>query len=171
MVNDGPAGSLHVIGDVVHLLAAGVWLGALLPLAILVLHSLCQQDAVDAQTIYHGLDGFSGIGLAVVAILILTGLINSWFLIGLSHWRELFTTAYGIALLVKLGFFFGMLALAALNRFHLTPRLNVAIEQGRSIAVSLGSLRRSVLIETGLALFVLAAVSVLGTLEPPISGG
>lgn len=169
--DQGWPGLLHLGGDVLHLLTAGVWIGALVPLGVLILHSHRAQSEEHARAAHVGLISFSGIGLAVVALLVLTGLINSWFLIGPSHWRALLTTAYGISLIVKLGLFGLMLLLAAANRFRLTPQLHIVLAGDGSMAAALRSLRTSVVTETVLALLVLGAVAFLGTLAPPVSSG
>jgi copper resistance protein D len=83
---------------------------------------------LSARAACYGLDRFSAIGSAVIVSLILSGLINSWFLIGVANWRALFTTAYGVALLIKLALFALMLALAAMNRFRWAPRLRDELE-------------------------------------------
>ena len=167
--DDGIAGFVHLSSDVLHLLAAGVWIGALVPLSMLVLHSIRTRTDASAKVTYQALERFSGIGPAVVAILILTGLVNSWFLIGLENWRELFTTAYGLALILKLILFGGMLLLAAANRFWLSSRLGADLTASQSVAEGLRALRMSVFTETALAVLVLATVALLGTLEPPIA--
>lgn len=167
--DEGVAGLVHLSGDVLHLLAAAVWIGALAPLSVLILQSLRIGNEFSVRMTYEALETFSGIGPAVVAILILTGLVNSWFLIGLENWRELFTSAYGVALIVKLILFGGMLLLAAVNRFWLSPRLGKNLTASRSGADALRALRVSVSTETALAVLVLAAVALFGTLEPPIA--
>ena len=172
----GLAGGMHAGADVLHLLAAGVWIGALVPLSILILLSFQKQTREDALATYHGLEHFSGIGLAIVAVIVLTGTVNSWFLIGIERWRMLFTTPYGLTLVFKLALFGLMLLLAAANRFFLSPRLGYAVGNSGTAAdpiglkIALRSLRRSVFTETVLAFVVLAAVAFLGTLEPPIVG-
>jgi putative copper resistance protein D len=173
--DEGLASGIHAGADVLHLLAAGVWIGALLPLSLLILFSFRKQTRDDALATYVGLESFSGIGLAVVAVIVLTGVVNSWFLIGLERWRMLFTTPYGLTLVFKLALFGIMLLLAAGNRFLLSPRLGYAVgshdtgAESIKLKTALHSLRTSVLTETVLALLVLAAVAFLGTLEPPIS--
>ena len=169
----GLTGGIHLGADVLHLLAAGVWIGALLPLSILLVLSLRRQTMGDARATYEGLESFSRLGLAVVAVLVLTGAVNSWFLIGLGQWRALFTTSYGLTLVLKLALFGLMLLLAAGNRFFLSPRLGYIVrnrEKGAGLRIALRALRRNVLTETMLALLVLAAVAFLGTLEPPVAG-
>ena len=172
-MGSGWPGAIHLGGDVLHLWVAGVWSGALLPLGILILGALRSQQSDDTHAACYGLDRFSAIGTVVVATLILSGLINSWFLIGISNWRALFTTTYGMALLIKLGLFALMLVLAAMNRFRLAPRLRHELaddKEDRSTAAPLRALKTSVFIETALAVLILSAVGVLGTLAPPISG-
>ena len=169
--DDGAAGALHLGGDLLHLLGAGVWIGALVPLGLLVLSSLRTRSEKTAYFTYAALERFSGIGPGVVAVLILTGLINSWFLIGIDRPGALFTTLYGQLLLIKLVFFAGMLALATANRCRLSPDLGAALRNGEAMEIALRKLRQSVLSETALALLVLLAVSWFGTLEPPAGGG
>ena len=166
--DDGLAGVVHLTGDLLHLFAAGVWLGALVPLSVLIMQSLRTEHVSDAHATYHALESFSAIGASVVAVLLFSGIINSWFLIGWNQMAALVTTTYGLALSLKLILFGAMLLLAANNRFHLSPRLAHGIDrQGSTDA--LRALRFSLLTETGLALLVLTAVAFLGTLEPPVS--
>jgi len=168
--DSGWQGVLHLSADAVHLLSAGVWIGALVPLGILILRSLATNAAKDADVVIHGLEQFSGIGPMIVAVLILSGLVNSWFLVGIAQWSALFTSGYGIALTIKLILFGGMLLLAAINRYRLSPALVTAVENTRSPARVLRSLRAALLFELGLSVLVLAAVALLGTWEPPIAG-
>ena len=165
--DEGPSGLAHLAADVLHLLAAGVWLGALVVFAIL----LSRKTAAEAELhgLHRALARFSGIGSAAVAILLATGLVNSWFLVGPAHLAGLVQTPYGLLLLAKVALFAAMLALAAANRFQLTPRLAAALAGRTSATRAVAALRRSVLLETAAAFAVLAVVSVLGTLAPPSS--
>lgn len=169
-IGTGSGAQLHLGADVIHLLAAALWLGALVPLGVLLLRSHHADSMANQHRIARGLARFSTIGPTVIALLILTGLLNSWYLIGLDHWAALFDTAYGVSLLVKLGLFGGMLALAAINRFELTPRLRAASISAVHGGSVLRALRSSLLAECLLGLLVIASVAVLGTLEPPVSG-
>jgi len=169
-VDRGLAGVVHLGGDLLHLLAAAIWVGALLPLAVLVRRSIGSGAPAETRAAQYGLDRFSAIGISVVVVLALSGVINSWYLIGPTHWRALFTTRYGIVLLIKLGLFGMMLVLAALNRYGTAPALRRDIDAQRPTQPALRVLRVTVLTEAALALLVLIAVSLLGTLPPPISG-
>jgi putative copper resistance protein D len=116
------------------------------------------------QTFHRALARFSGIGSALVAVLLLTGLVNGWVLIGLDRLDALWTTAYGQLLTLKLALFTAMVILAAMNRFRHTPAF------GRNYGdAGLETLRRSIALEALAGLAVLALVAWLGTLEPMAS--
>jgi putative copper resistance protein D len=168
-MDSGAAGMLHRGGDVLHLLAAAVWIGALVALSIQVLSAIASRTQVDAAVAGRAITRFSGVGSAVVATLIVTGAINSWFLIGPARWRDLFTTAYGRSLDVKLALFALMLVVACINRYRLAPALKAANAASSDTLLPLKALRRSLIAETALALFVFAVVAVLGSLAPPVS--
>jgi len=156
---------LHLVADGAHLLAAGTWLGGLLALAYLLVLARRSplEHAADARAAFVR---FSGIGSITVAALVGSGLINAWFLVGSVS--KLATTPYGQLLVVKLCLFSGMLALAALNRFHLVPSLVEAQENSAPLASSLRRLHRSVLGERVLGLMIVLIVSYLGTMQPGI---
>jgi putative copper resistance protein D len=59
-----------------------------------------------------------------------------------------------------------MLALAAANRFHLTPDLYSALDDPEDLGPAISRLKRSLAMETLLALGLLALVSIMGTLAP-----
>lgn len=168
-IGTGSAGLLHRGTDILHLLAAGIWVGALLALSLMVVHSLQTLTPADTRLIAHGLERFSAIAPAAVSILTLTGLVNSRYLVGLEHWRALFNTPYGLALIVKLMLFVLMLVVAAIHRFWLAPQLQATLSKSASAAGVLRQLRGSLITETALAVMVLAAVAMLGRLEPPVS--
>lgn len=98
-IEEGWAGVIHVIADGGHLLAAGTWLGGLIPLAVILLHSATTD--VESKEVDHILLRFSGMGYVAVATLIGSGLVNSWFLVG--SLSGLLHTPYGQILLGKLG--------------------------------------------------------------------
>ena len=165
-IEEGWIGGVHVGSDAVHLLAAGAWLGGLVPLGYILLEYSVRdgEPIVDVDRI---LLRFSSMGYVAVATLVVSGLINSWFLVGSVS--SLLKTFYGQILLAKLAFFAAMLGLAAANRFWLVPRM-IETRMGASgeAAVWLGRLRYHVLGEQFLGLMILLAVSVLGTMRPAI---
>ena len=164
------AGLTHLSADVLHLLVAAVWLGALPMLVFLV------RDALDAPSNYaahlalEALDRFSAVGGWTVALLGISGLVNAWFLIGRRPLSALFGTPYGNILLVKLVLFATMLGLAALHRYRSVPALRATLQNASTDLGPTRGLHRTLAAETALGLLVLLAVSVMGTLAPPASG-
>jgi len=153
---------LHLVGDMLHMIAAGLWIGALAWLLLL----LIPYTQAPRRDIEHALAGFSGIGPGVVATLVVTGIANSLFLIGPQSALSLWRRAYGLTLLIKLALFGLMFALAVVNRYRLTPRLAIAAEGGSS-EQALQAFKGTIAAETILAVLVLAAVAVMGVLPPP----
>lgn len=167
-MNEGAMGWAHLIADMLHLLAAGAWTGALLALILLVTRPAARIDAAHLTLTQRALHGFGLVGTIVVSALIITGLINTWLLTGLGNIPALATTLYGQLMLAKLGLFAAMLGLAALNRLWLMPKLEVSIAAGDHRS-ALGALRRSLAIETACIVAILALVALFGTFEPPAS--
>ena len=162
--SEGAAGVIHLLADILHTLAASLWIGALVVFFIL-LRPRPAAEELD-RVLHKALQGFAGVGTALVAVLVATGLVNSWFLVGPEHLLELWTTPYGQLLSLKLALFTGMLGLAAANRFRLTPALGVAVERKTPTVDATLALRRSLVCETALAFGVLALVAWIGTLAP-----
>lgn len=163
--DDGLAGYAHLTADVVHSGAAAIWIGALFGLVILLARARRARMDLAAENEAAALAAFSRIGPLVVGALVLSGLGNGGFMVGLSGVPTLAHTLYGQLLILKLVLFALMLGLAAANRYVLTPRLERATASGQA-----GSAERlarlSLLTETALALGVLILVSWLGTLSP-----
>ena len=164
----GAVGMIHLGGDIVHLLAATAWIGALA--ALLLLATPRRSPSMErVRTAHAALAGFSTAGIVIVGLVVASGLINGAFLVGAGNIATLGQSLYGQLLLAKLVLFGGMLGCAALNRYRLTSRLADAI--GRDApAQALATLRRSIAVEITLAIAVLGLVSWLGTLEPPAVG-
>ncbi len=159
-------GSVHLIADLLHLLSAGIWVGALAPLLALAITAKRSCDLKDAQSLAFGLDRFSAIGIWTVLVLVASGFVNAWFLVGPSKWRALFSSEYGLVLSAKVAFFAAMLALAMLNRYRLSPALTGALRTPGRLAPAIGTFRSSLAVESLLAALGLIAVSVLGMLAP-----
>jgi putative copper resistance protein D len=156
----GQAGDLHVAADALHLCAAAAWIGGLLSLLLFFAAARRTRSPDRMSLVRKATERFSIMGMVSVAVLLATGLVNAWILVGSFH--ALIVTEYGQLLLLKLGVFAAMLALAAANRFWLTPRL------GLSDLRALRWLARNSAIELALGLAVLAIVGLLGTLHPAI---
>ncbi|MCA1654090.1 MAG: copper homeostasis membrane protein CopD [Sphingomicrobium sp.] len=169
--DEGAIGQIHLTADIVHLLAAGVWIGALAGLLTLLSRvRVSSDDRQERMALAHrALAGFSTAGTLAVGLIILTGLVNSWVLVGVGNIASLPGSLYGRLLILKLLIFVGMLGLAGWNRFRLTPAVEASLGTSDATA-AMQSIRWSVALESTLALSVLGLVAWLGTLAPPASG-
>jgi copper resistance protein D len=160
---DGITGLVHLAADVAHLVTAAAWLGALVPLALL-LHAAGQSpDQSSMAVARRATQRFSTLGIASVTTLIVTGIVNTWVLAGSVS--ALLDTDYGRLVLAKVALFVVMVATAAVNRLVLTPRLL----QEFDLKVGWAAMRRlcnNSLIETAIGAIILVIVAVLGTLPP-----
>jgi putative copper resistance protein D len=161
----GPAGDLHLAADVLHLLAAGLWLGTLLPFVLLLAEARRAGGADWAAVARTATQRYSTLAVASVTVLLASGLVNTWFLVGTVP--VLVGTEYGRLLLAKIGLFVAMLMLAAVNLLRLSPRLADAGDGARDLVRrTVARLRGNAWIEAALGFGVLAIVGALGTLPP-----
>ena len=141
------------------------WLGALAALGLFL--TIPHGDPERDRLTHDALHGFSGMGTLAVGLLVVTGLVNTWFLVGPNRLGGLLTTPYGLLLSAKLAVFVGMLALAASYRFVLTPGFRLALDDDDLKPSAIRALRHSLVLETLLAVILLGLVAVMGTLAPP----
>jgi uncharacterized membrane protein len=152
----GGAGQFPLAADAVHLLAAGAWLGSLPPLAMLLAAARRQTEPSWAAVTAVAVQRFPLLGLASIGALLASGIVNSWYEVGsLDH---LVTTPYGQLVLVKLGLFAAIIAIAAVNRLYLTPRL--------ATTGAVRRLQRNSMVETALGFAAILAVGFLGAMAP-----
>lgn len=153
----------HLIADIVHLLAAGVWLGAIACLLYMVVRPKASlADLIIAQ---RCLKGFGVVGSIVVALLIVTGMINGFAILGDQSLGPGIGSTYIVLMGSKLALFALMLALAALHRFRLVPAVERATDHADK-AMVIRRIRSSMLVELAAAVVILGLVAWLGTLEP-----
>lgn len=150
----------HLAADIVHAVAALIWIGALAAFVVM----SRRQGGTDGLA--AALVGFANVGTAAVTALVLSGLVNAWVLVGPRALPALLSTPWGLLLAIKLAAFAGMLALATLHRHRLAPGLSAA---GASAAPHLARLRRTLAVEFALGLAILCLVAAMGLLPPPAS--
>jgi putative copper resistance protein D len=153
-MEQGVAGIGHRITDALHLLSGGYWIGAVAALPFLL------KPAQRSDLTYRILCRFSELGVIAVLLVVTSGILNALFIV--QDWSHVLHFTYGKVLLVKVGLVITMVIVACLNRFILTP----TFQEGGS---SFRSLRRNVLAETLIGVFVVLAASLLGTVSPPMS--
>jgi putative copper resistance protein D len=137
-----------------HVLGAGAWLGGLVPLS----RSLRRHADIARQR--ATLARFSHVGMAAVALIAASGILNAAFR-SLSF-DSLLTTSYGRLLAVKVLLFLALIGLAAINRWVFLPRLSAYPEATEALS----SLRRSVVLELTLGAAIVAVAAVLGSTAP-----
>ena len=165
-MDEGWTGVVHLSADILHLLAAGAWIAAIFALGTLLVRAHRTMSREEAEHLHRALARFAAVGSIAVALLIATGLVNSWVLVGLSGMATIGASLYLQLLAIKLLLFIGMLGLAALNRFRITPALEEALHTSNQTQ-ALRRLRKSLVIEAGLGIAILGLVAWLGMLMPP----
>jgi copper transport protein len=141
--------SLSELVDWVHLLAASVWVGGVVTLALLVWPAAPELRR-------RAFIGFSRLAVAVVGILVLAGVYLA--VVRLPALSDLWETGYGNVLLLKLAIVAIALAWGGVHHMFVRPRL----EAGRQPRV-----RASLLGESAIAVGVLLAAAVLTNVAPP----
>lgn len=140
--------ALHRWADGLHLIAAALWIGALAAFV---------SDALFGKADVEALARFARTGSVVVAVLVLTGVVNTMAIAGFP---PVWQSGWTLLLAVKVALFGLMLALAAGNRWRIVP----ALERGEAGAEA--RLRRSLLLELAAGLGVVTVVAMLGVLDP-----
>jgi putative copper resistance protein D len=113
------------------------------------------STAIASETVLR----FSALGVASVGTLVITGVFNSFIIVG--SLAAFVGTDYGRLLLLKIALFVAMLSLAAINRFQLTP----AIAKEHTPR-GLRRIRTDAFVEATIGLLIVAIVGLLGTMSP-----
>jgi putative copper resistance protein D len=153
----------HLAADFCHLIAAGLWLGGLIPLALLLVYLRRFREETWMSIACDTAHRFSDLGIVAVATLLVSGTINACFLIGST--QDLIDTNYGRLLLLKITLFAAMVGLAGFNRQYLLPRLLVTTRTGPG-SHTVNGLVRSTMVEVALGLGVIIIVGTLGIMAP-----
>ena len=147
-----------LLGDMIHLCAAGLWIGGLVPLAIFL--AAVRAKFSLSEMVPCVLARFSVLSLSCVSVLVVSGISNSWLLVGSIY--ALFTTPYGQLLLFKLALLAILVGFGARNRFLVKAKLPKAAADPDVLA----QLRRNVICETYLGVAVVVIVACLGVTPP-----
>lgn len=154
----------HLLADVMHLVAAGVWPAGLLPLWLVLRHARRVAQPQDWPAIALLVSRFSAISVIAVLLLALSGTVNALYLVGAIP--NLIEQPYGRWLLAKIIFFCLALAIAAVNLLRLRPRLLAERLAPENAMASASQLQRNVQFELILGSGIVAVVAVLGILPP-----
>ena len=155
-----------VASDITHLLGTGLWIGALVPLALL-LRAASREDGADSRPYaVRAARRFSRAALITMLLLMGSGVVNS--IVQVESIAGLAGTTHGRLLLAKLAVLVPILVLAAVNRAHILPALSDSSDTVRRPVMR--RLAAFVGLEAGLALVVLALAAAM-TLTTPARHG
>jgi copper resistance protein D len=154
VMRSGIFGWLTRLSFVAHVLAAGFWLGSLAPL-IASLRLDAGQIGLPIKLI--ALKCFSSLGEVAVVIVLATGAINTWLVLGALPLNV--SSSYQALLLAKIALATVMLALALVNRHVLMPRLQDSPDPLRKLCWSAA-------VEIIAGLGAVGLVSAIGILPP-----
>ena len=146
-------GSILLLGSsMLHILAAGAWLGGLLPLLLVIRSAPCRTGAAAARW-------FSPLGKWCIGLLAGSAVLPFYALIG--GWSGLTATSYGWVSLCKAALLAVLIGFACINRYRLAPPL-----VGAAGAASRPILVGSIAVQTAFGLLVVLAASLLSGLPP-----
>jgi putative copper export protein len=152
--------SLAVLADGLHVIGAGGWLGCLLVVVAVGIPAARRLGPTErGQAVAGMVNAFSPTALAFAGIVAASGIFAAW--LHLQHVAELWQSAYGRTLLVKLAVLSLVIATGAYNWLRVKPTLGD--EQGTR------RIRRSATFELAVAVIVLAITAVLVAVPTPAS--
>src|SRR5690606_5869972 len=144
-------GRLAILNDAVHVAAVGAWLGTLAVLLLAAIPVIRRREADGTAAAAAAVDRFSPLALTAAALVVLTGLLNT--LMHITAPAQLWETAYGRTLIVKLLLVAGVFLVGTVNWRVVRPALR---SQG-----ALSRLRISAGTELLLAFLVLVVTAIL----------
>ena len=139
----------------IHLFCISYWLGSFLPFKY-----MC--NIKNYENLYLVAHNFGIYATFYIGLLVITGLIFSYFLLG--GILPIITSTYGNVLICKLLLVSSVLMIGAINKFRIVPNIKENLSQGQS------KLKRSINIEFMLTWFILFLTSILTTSLPTPMG-
>jgi copper transport protein len=151
--------------NVLHVTAMTAWLGGLVALLLAVPAATRRLEPAERTPVLAGvLVRFSTVALTAVGVLLVTGLVQAFFLI--RHLDLIFTTAYGRAVFIKLVLLLVLIGCGAINRQRTVPRLQAAARARQSPGADGVVLRRTLRAEVALVAAVLVVTGALAGYAP-----
>lgn len=154
VIEGGMVGLLNEASQTLHVLSSGFWLGALVPLLFCLKMFADPTHEAEADA---ALRRFSGLGHLAVAILMLSGVANTWFILSATHVD--LAAPYQRLLLIKIGIAGAMALLAIVNRYVFVPNIPNRGPGARQLA-------HGTIAEIVLGAGILGLVSIIGILSP-----
>lgn len=163
---EGMAGNLHRANDAVHLLASGLWFGAIGWFTWLAASP--HRNSALALPLLRAMHRFAPLGVALVVMVTLTGLVNAQLIFGLGSSWTMLSSAYGQLLAGKV-VLFGLMLLCAARHANMARKAALTGEQATTDrSTVLSAIRTSLIAELVLGFGVISAAAVLGLLSPMV---
>jgi putative copper export protein len=160
LLRNGLLGQWKDLANPLHVLAAGLWIGTLFVMVVAGISAVLRDEPAREQRgaiVSDMVHSFSPLALVAAPVLVLFGVIIAWE--HLHVLSNLWSTPYGIALIVKLCLVALVFALGTWNWRRQRPLLG-------SEPAAL-SIRRSAISEVSVAALVLVATSILLSIPAP----
>jgi putative copper resistance protein D len=164
--SEGELGLLHRLNDALHLLAAGLWIGAITWFTWLIVAAHRRSDSAASAPLLAAMHRFAPLGATLVGIVAVTGLVNAHLIFGLGNSGAVLGTTYGTLLAIKIVTVAAMLLFAARNALFGRRAARERFDAQQAAGPLLPGLRRSLAAELGLAGLVVGLVAVLGLMSP-----
>jgi copper transport protein len=157
---------LVMTSDTLHVLAMSAWMGGLLALLVVLPAATRRLEAPDRTRLLAAcLRRFSPLALASVAVLLASGAYQS--ILYLESLGDLIGSAFGRAILIKIGLIIVLIRLGALNLRRNRPELDRLAAEGAPAGGAGRLLRRAVQAEVALIAVVLGVTAALTSYPPP----
>ncbi|WP_156840626.1 CopD family protein [Novosphingobium aquimarinum] len=173
---EGALGLAHRMNNGGHLIAAGLWMGAIGWFWTLTRRARRPGAPFAPAALLSVMHGFAPLGVVLVGAVALTGIVNAQLIFGLANAPQVLPTAYGILLALKVGLVLAMMSFGAHNAMLGRRQATQSPTQIRTEAdptdleVVLAALRKSLASEFALGIAVIGLVAVLGMLSPMTMG-
>lgn len=163
---EGGLGLFHRLNNGIHLVSAGLWLGAIGWFLVLTIRCYKDPDVTQAHAVLRAMHAFAPKGISLVALVAVTGTVNSHLIFGLPNVAATLSTPYGILLAIKLALVAAMVAFGA-HHARVSRSAATAVRLSNAYpAQTLGALQRTLIAEFLLGLFVISLVAVFGSMSP-----
>ncbi len=154
--------------NVVHVVAMATWLGGIAVLVVALRGATAKLEGGDRTRLLAAVVGrFSALAGVAIALLLASGIVQG--LVEVRTFANLFDSAFGRAVLIKIGVFAAIVALGWVNRRRLLPELRQAAEDRTAPGRAGQVLRRTLRAELALGIVALAVTGALAGYAPSIA--